>query len=163
MALPNYEKKVNKSGDTMTGELNFENKNDYAVFKKTRTINNVDYKANFGISAAPSTRIEFQDANESTLGRLDVRSDGIYNGLSNRKLGEVANLIWGTSMSFEMQPGQHALVMISNTDCLMVWMSGGGMSFIRLSGSGAQVNSSGTTVTIKYSDNRNFTGNAIIM
>lgn len=73
--------------------------------------------------------------------------------------------IWGPSMSFEMQAGQHALVMINNSDCLMFWMSGSssvGMLFARLYGSGAQVTSSGNTVTIKYSDNRSFTGNAII-
>lgn len=79
---------VEKTGDTLTGFLDFNNKNEYHVFRKTRTVNNVDYKANLGISAAPSARLEFQDANENTLGRLDVKSDGIYNGLSNKKLAE---------------------------------------------------------------------------
>lgn len=80
--------KVNKSGDTLTGELNFNNKNDYAIFRKTRTINGVDYKANFGIGANQSARIEFEDASENILGNLEVRSDGIYNGKSGNKLLE---------------------------------------------------------------------------
>ena len=80
--------KVNKSGDTLTGELNFQNKNDYAVFRKTRTINGVDYNTNFGIGANQSARIEFQDANQSNLGVLEVRAGGIYNGLSGKKLAE---------------------------------------------------------------------------
>ena len=80
--------KVNKSGDTLTGELNFQNKNDYAVFRKTRTINGVDYNTNFGIGANQSARIEFQDANQSNLGVLEVRAGGIYNGISGNKLIE---------------------------------------------------------------------------
>ena len=73
-----------------------------------------------------------------------------------------ARLTWGTTMKFEMTSGQHALAMISNTDCLMIWMSGDGMSFARLYGSNAQVTSSGNTVTINFANNKSFTGNVII-
>ncbi len=73
---------------------------------------------------------------------------------------------WGSSMSFTMQVGQHALVMISKDDCLMIWVAGPSdspsMSFVRLYGNSAQVSLNGNTVTINYGDNRNFTGNAII-
>lgn len=80
--------KVNKSGDTLTGELNFQNKNDYAIVRKTRTIDGVDYNANLGIGVNQSARIEFQDANQSNLGALEVRASGIYNGVSGKKLAE---------------------------------------------------------------------------
>lgn len=88
MALPNYEKKVNKSGDTLTGFLDFNNKDEYHAFRKARTINGVDYNANFGIGANQSARIEFEDASENVLGSLEVRSGGIYNGKTNKKLVE---------------------------------------------------------------------------
>lgn len=155
---------VEKTGDTLTGELQFNNKNEYAVFRKTRTINGTDYNANFGIGANQSARIEFQDANQSNLGSLEIRIDGrIWNGKNNKKLGEVANLTWGSSLTFSLEVGRHALVMVGNNDCLMLWMAGGEtLNITRLLGTSVQATSSGTTVTIKYSDNRNFTGNAFI-
>lgn len=159
-------KKVNKSGDTLTGELQFNNKNDYAAIRKTRTINGVDYNVNIGVGANQSGRMEFQDANNNVLGSVEARSDGIYNGKTNRRVAETAKQLWGTSMSFEMHTGQHALVMISQEDCLMIWVAGlpdnPYMSLVRLYGNTAQVSFSGNIVTITYSDNRNFTGNAII-
>jgi len=79
---------VEKTGDTLTGELNFQNKNDYAIVRKTRTIDGVDYNANLGIGVNQSARIEFQDANQSNLGALEVRASGIYNGVSGKKLAE---------------------------------------------------------------------------
>lgn len=105
--------------------------------------------------------------NATNLNKMDAGIKDLDNGQTSlqeqiNNLPKKVRQTWGTSMSFEMQAGQHALVMISNTDCLMVWMSGGGMSFIRLAGSEAQVTSSGNTVTINFADNRNFTGNAII-
>lgn len=155
---------VERTGDTLTGELNFNNVNDYGAIRKTRTINGTDYNVNFGLGANQSARIEFQDANQSNLGSLEVRSDGhIWNGQNNKKLGEVANLTWGSSLTFSLDVGRHALVMVGNTDCLMLWMAGNEiLNTVRLLGTSVQATSSGTTVTIKYSDNRNFTGNAFI-
>lgn len=76
---------------------------------------------------------------------------------------------WGRSMSFTMQVGQHALVMLNQTDCLMIWVAGltesPYMSVVRVYGNEAQANfdASTNTVTITYQDNREFTGNAIIL
>lgn len=80
--------KVNKTGDTLTGELNFNNKNDYAAIRKTRTIDGVDYNVNIGVGANQSGRMEFQDANNNVLGSVEARSGGIYNGVSGKKLAE---------------------------------------------------------------------------
>ena len=76
-------------------------------------------------------------------------------------------LLWGTSMSFQMKSGQHALVMLNDTDCLMIWAAGldpnnPTVTFNRLSGTDANVTNNGTTITISYTNNRYFTGNAII-
>ena len=87
MALPNYEKKVNKSVDTLTGELNFNNKNDYAAIRKVRTINNTDYEVAIGVGANGSARMEYYTG-LNTLGSVEVRSNGIYNGVSGKKLAE---------------------------------------------------------------------------
>lgn len=105
--------------------------------------------------------------NADNLNKMDAGIKNLDNGQTSLQ-AQINNLpkkvkqTWGRSMNFTMEAGQHALVMISSTDCLMVWMSGSGMSFARLYGSKAQVTSSGNTVTIKFSDNVNFTGNAII-
>lgn len=79
--------KVNKTGDTLTGELNFQNKNDYAVFRKTRTINGTDYSVSVGVGANSSARMELYQGN-NTLGSVEVRSDGLYSGSSGKKLAE---------------------------------------------------------------------------
>lgn len=72
----------------LAGEIKFNNINDYALIRKVRKINGVNYNANFGIGANQSARIEFQDTNQSNLGVLEVRASGIYNGLSGKKLAE---------------------------------------------------------------------------
>lgn len=82
---------VEKTGDTLTGELQFNNTNDYAAIRKTRTINGVDYNVNIGVGANQSSRMEFQDANNNVLGSVEARSDGVYNGVSGKKLAEQSN------------------------------------------------------------------------
>lgn len=79
--------KVNKTGDTLTGELNFNNKNDYAAIRKTRTINDTDYSVSVGVGVNSSARMELYQGN-NTLGSVEARTDGIYNGLSGKKLAE---------------------------------------------------------------------------
>lgn len=80
-----------------------------------------------------------------------------------------AKLSWGKSMTFELNNSEHALVMVSNQDCLMLWGAGNPVevSTARLYGNSVQVSFSRVTtnrgnVTIKYSDNRNFAATAII-
>ena len=79
--------KVNKSGDTLTGELIFNNKNDYASIRKIRTINNTDYGVSVGVGGNTSARMELYQGN-NTLGSVEARSNGIYNGKTGKKLVE---------------------------------------------------------------------------
>lgn len=81
--------KVNKSGDTMTGELQFNNTNDYAAIRKTRTINGVDYKAKLGVGGNGSVRLELNEGSSTSGTSLEVRTNGLYNGLSGQKLLEI--------------------------------------------------------------------------
>ena len=78
---------VEKTGDTLTGELNFNNVNDYGAIRKTRTIDNADYSVSVGVGANKTARMELYQGN-NTLGSVEARSDGVYNGLSNKKLAE---------------------------------------------------------------------------
>ena len=82
---------VEKSGDTLTGGLLFENKNDYAAIRKTRTLNGTDYQLTVGVGGNGSARMEFVKAvkaPDNVLSSVEVRSDGIYNGKTNKKLAE---------------------------------------------------------------------------
>ena len=79
---------VEKTGDTLTGELSFNNKNDFGAIRKTRTINGVDYNVNIGVGANQSGRMEFMKAPDNVLSSVEVRSDGVYNGVSGKKLAE---------------------------------------------------------------------------
>ena len=88
MALPNYEKKVNKSGDTLTGELLFENKDVYNAIRKTRTFNNEDYQVSVGVGGNMSARMEFVKVPDNVLSSVEAKSDGIYNGVTGKKLAE---------------------------------------------------------------------------
>lgn len=78
-------------------------------------------------------------------------------------------LNWGTSMTFELSNSEHALVMVSNQDCLMLWAAGNPttLNAARIYGNQVQANYSRVSdnrinVTVKYTDNRGFTGTAII-
>lgn len=81
---------VEKTGDTLTGELQFNNKSDYGAIRKIRTINNEDYGLAVGVGVNKSARLELYQG-EQPLGQLDVRSDGIFNGVSGKKLAEQSN------------------------------------------------------------------------
>lgn len=159
--------KVNKSGDTMTGELFFNNKNIYNAIRKTRTFNNEDYQVSVGVGGNMCARMEFIKVPNNVLSSVEARSDGIWNGTSNRKLSEVAYVNWSTSFNFKMTGG-HALVMINASDCVMLWVGGNypnqSINTIRLYGNGIQVSFNANTqiVTLKFNDNHYFTGTAII-
>lgn len=79
---------VEKTGDTLTGSLNFNNKNDFNAIRKTRTLNGTDYQLTLGLGGNGSARMELVGENDTVLGSAEVRSDGIYNGLSGKKLAE---------------------------------------------------------------------------
>ena len=78
---------VEKTGDTLTGELNFNNKNDFAAIRKTRTLNGTDCQLTIGLGGNGSARMEYV-TNDTVLSSIEARSDGVYNGVSGKKLAE---------------------------------------------------------------------------
>lgn len=174
--------KVNKSGDTMTGNLNMGNN---AI--KFGNSGNIEWKENgYGDKFRIIPDFNGPGSNnkliiQSTIGdtgtdptnwkdlvyiHADTGSIDLIGDISSPNTPIKVKQLWGTSMNFSMVVGQHALVMLSNTDCLMIWVAGEAsnpyMNVTRLYGNEAQVTFSNNTVTIIYSDSRNFTGNAVI-
>lgn len=88
---------VEKTGDTLTGELNFNNKNDFAAIRKTRTLNGTDYRLTVGLGANGAARMEFIKAPNTVLSSVEARSDGVYNGVSGKKLLEEEKVVSVTS------------------------------------------------------------------
>lgn len=118
--------KVNKSGDTMTGALSFNNTNSYEAIIKDRTINNINYKAKLGVGGNGSVRLELNEGSSTSGTSLEVRTNGLYNGLSGQKLLEIktktinnapvnnyGNVDLGLSASSAMVLG----VNFANNDC----------------------------------------------
>ena len=88
VTFENFQKeKVSKTGDTLTGEINFNNVNDYGAIRKIRTINNTDYGVSIGVGGNTSARMELYQGSNN-LGMVEVRTDGIYNGKTEKKLVE---------------------------------------------------------------------------
>jgi len=84
----NYEEKVDKKGDTLTGGLFFENTDEYDAIRKIRTINGTDYGVTVGVGANGSARMEYYTGS-NTLSSIEARADGnLYNGVSGKKLAE---------------------------------------------------------------------------
>lgn len=117
---------VEKSGDTMTGVLNFNNTNSYEAIIKDRTINNINYKAKLGVGGNGSVRLELNEGSSTSGTSLEVRTNGLYNGLSGQKLLEIktktinnapvnnyGNVDLGLSASSAMVLG----VNFANNDC----------------------------------------------
>lgn len=174
--------KVNKSGDTMTGELNMQGNsvkfgNNGSVlwkedgygdkfriipdFNSTDFDNKLIIQSTIGDAGTDPTNWENIANLSANTGDLNIKGKLKSSNIHTEKL------FWGTSMSFTMQNGSHALVMLNDTDCLMIWMGGTvgseSITIARLYGTDAQVTSSGTTVTVNFLNNRNFTGNVIII
>lgn len=59
-------------------------------------------------------------------------------------------MTWGTSLSFNMAAGSHALVFANNVS-YMLWLSGGGLAVHTLNGTteSVSITASGTTVTVE--------------
>ena len=173
---------VEKTGDTMTGDLNMQGNS--VKFGNTGNIQWKEdrYGDKFRImpdfnGAGSNNKLVLQStiggAGEDPSNWINIAELSADNGdLSIKGKLQASNINtqkqpWGSSMSFNMIPGQHALVMISQEDCLMIWVAGSSdspsMNFVRLYGNSVQVSFNGNTVTINYGDNRTFTGNAIIL
>lgn len=109
--------KVNKTGDTLTGELIFNNKNDYASIRKIRTINSTDYGVSVGVGANASARMELYQGN-NTLGSVEARSDGgIYNGKTGNRLIE-------TKSQIEYQGWRSVVLTRSDNNLLYIMLYG---------------------------------------
>lgn len=117
---------VEKTGDTMTGALSFNNTNSYEAIIKDRIINNINYKAKLGIGGNGSVRLELNEGSSTSGTSLEVRANGLYNGLSGQKLLEIktktinnapvsnyGNVDLGLSASSAMVLG----VKFANNDC----------------------------------------------
>lgn len=75
----NLADRVDKAGDTLTGSLTFNNKNDYAAINKTRTISDKDYTIDLGCGmVAGSGCVALQcKTNDTVIGRLEVSGSGV--------------------------------------------------------------------------------------
>lgn len=79
------DKKLAKTGGTISGDLVFNNKNAFRAIGKYRTINGVDYYVNFGCGTVASegcATVEIQategaDGSQVVLGRLEIRRQGV--------------------------------------------------------------------------------------
>lgn len=80
---------VEKTGDTLTGVLSFNNTNSYEAIIKDRIINNVNYRAKLGVGGNGSVRLELNEGSSTSGTSLEVRTNGLYNGLSGQKLLEI--------------------------------------------------------------------------
>ena len=84
---------VEKTGDTMTGGLLFKNNDSYEAIRKIRTLNGTDYQLTVGLGANGAARMEFIKVPNNVLSSVEARSDGIYNGVSGKKLVETSDLL----------------------------------------------------------------------
>lgn len=109
--------KVNKSGDTLTGELLFENKDTYSAIRKTRTFNNKDYQVTVGVGGNVCARIEFVEVPDNVLNSVEIRSNGIYNGITGNKLIESKSKI-------EYQSWQSIVLTRSDNNLLYIMLYG---------------------------------------
>ena len=71
--------KVNKTGDTLTGALSFQNKTDYAALGKYRTIHGTDCYVDFGcgnIGGKGCVSMQYMEGS-TVKGRLEISGSGV--------------------------------------------------------------------------------------
>lgn len=71
---------------------------------------------------------------------------------------KMSNLTWGTSLSFSMSAGSHALVLVNHT-AVMLWLSGGGLETRALYGvvDFITFSSNKTTITVSVTTDSTIT------
>ena len=109
--------KVNKSGDTLTGSLYFNNADTYDAIRKKRTIDGVDYELSVGLGGNKSARMELVGTNNIVLSSVEARNDGVYNGKTGNKLVE-------TKSQIEYNNWQSVVLTRSDTNTLYVILYG---------------------------------------
>ena len=100
----------------------------------------------------------------------DVKVSGnVYGGSNyNKKLAfeeDVAKKVhvtWTNSISFNTFDSQHGIICINNNHLALFWYGGGNVQITEILGSGITSSINGTTVTIKLSDNSNFSGTVFL-
>lgn len=85
------DEKVNKSGDTMTGGLTFNNPSEYEAITKKRDGTNTDYTMILGLGGTGVVRLERREGTAGSGQSLEVRDDGLYSGATGKKLAEQSN------------------------------------------------------------------------
>ena len=73
--------RVDKTGDTMTGTLSFENKSEYGAINKVRTISDKDYSVDLGcgmIAGSGCVSLQCKNSSNTVIGRLEVSASGVY-------------------------------------------------------------------------------------
>lgn len=84
------DKKVNRTGDTLTGVLVFQNKNNYGAIEKYRTINGVERHIDLGVGNVGGNgcvALQYMEgSNNTVLGRLEISRSGVsfYDENGNR-------------------------------------------------------------------------------
>ena len=102
---------VEKTGDTLTGSLYFNNADEYYAIRKKRTIDGVDYELSVGLGGNKSARLEFSTGGQS-LSYVEARTDGgIYNGKTNKKLAEE---VGDVSLTTNLESGRATAYRIGN-------------------------------------------------
>lgn len=108
--IPKNKQKVNKSGDTMTGPLEFNNKSVFQAIKKVRTINEEDYTLSLGVGADKSAAIEIAK-NGVILGRIDIMADGtIKNFKTNQRLIEEGEIYYKSGDTIQYKEAGELIV-----------------------------------------------------
>lgn len=72
----------------INGNLRFTDKTNYEAIRKTRTFNNEDYQVSVGVGGNNCARMEYVKVPDIVLNSVEIRRDGIYNGVSGKKLAE---------------------------------------------------------------------------
>lgn len=76
----NLTDRVAKGGDTMTGALSFNNKDEYGAINKTRTVSNKDYTVDFGcgvIGGNGCAAVQCKNSSGTVIGRIEVSASGV--------------------------------------------------------------------------------------
>lgn len=79
---------VEKTGDTLTGKLTFNNPSEYEAIIKKRDGTNTNYTMILGLGGAGAVRLERREGTAGSGQSLEVRDDGLYSGASGKKLAE---------------------------------------------------------------------------
>ena len=103
---------------------------------------------------------EFVKKEEERISTIENNLNTVKNKIDTKVSG--VKLLWGKELKFNLYSPQQALVLVGHTTMALCWYSGGGFDYTVIAGTDISLTASENVITLKRTNNTNFSASVFI-